>query len=115
MRKATRHMEDHTLGLSMAGYIPWLLWEIVKANLAVAKIVLSPSLPIRRQIVQVDAGQHGEGARVLHANSITLTPGTISLAVRHDSILVHAIDDAAAQGVIEGAINRRVGSLEKPK
>ena len=112
MQRVSAHESEATLGPNMVTYLPWLIWEIVKANLAVAKLVISPAPAIRRQIVRVPAGQLGEGARVLHANSITLTPGTISLAVHDDEIVVHAIDDAAAQGVLEGEMNRRVGALE---
>lgn len=112
MQRFHARLHDRTLGLSILAYVPWLLWEIVKANIAVTKIILDPSLPIRRQIVRVPAHQRGEGARVLHANSITLTPGTISLAVRDDFIIVHAIDDAAAQGVLEGSMDQKVRKLE---
>lgn len=115
MRRQSRSLPGATLGFSTLAYVPWLLWEIVKANLAVARIILDPRLPIRRQIVRVDAGQRGEGARVLHANSITLTPGTISLAIRGGTILVHAIDDAAAEGVLTGTMNDRVKRLETRK
>lgn len=112
MRGQYPRMSGRTLGLSTIAYMPWLLWEILKANLAVARIILDPALPIRRQIVRVRAGQRGEGARVLHANSITLTPGTISLAIRGDYILVHAIDDAAAEGVVDGKMDAKVKRLE---
>lgn len=99
--------------LRVFGYLPYLLKEIVKADIAVVKIVLSPKMPIRRQIVKVPADQRSSTGRVLHANSITLTPGTISLGVHDSYILVHAIDDAAAEGVLSGDINRRVLALEK--
>lgn len=114
-RMASAHSSEGAPGLSsfrVLGYLPYLLWEIVKANIAVVKIVLSPDLPICRQIVRVPASQRSPAGRVLHANSITLTPGTISLGVHEDHILVHAIDDAAAQGVLEGEMNRRVSALE---
>lgn len=105
--------EKRTLTVRWVGYIPYLLWEIVKANLAVAKIVLSKDLPIRRQLVRIPISQRGSGARVLHANSITLTPGTITLSVRHDSMLIHAIDDAAAEGVKGLDMDRRASELER--
>lgn len=113
MESSQPAVSRHTLGLAVLGYVPYLLWEIVKANIAVTKIILSPNMPIRRQLVKVQASQQGAGARVLHANSITLTPGTISLAVHDDNILVHAIDDAAAEGVLSGEMDRRTHALEK--
>lgn len=113
MERSVPEVTRHTLGLGVISYVPFLLWEIVKANIAVTKIILSPNMPIRRQLVSVEANQRGAGARVLHANSITLTPGTIALAVRDTSILVHAIDDPAAEGVLTGKMNLRTRALEK--
>lgn len=93
-------------------YLPWLVKEIVKSNLAVAKIVLDPKLPISPCIVRVKASQRGEGALVLFANSITLTPGTISLATEGDSVVVHALTREIADDLESGEMNRRVAALE---
>ena len=66
-------------GLRPLLYLPWLLVEIVKANVDVAKIILSPSLPIHPHLIRVPASQRSEVGQVMYANSVTLTPGTISL------------------------------------
>lgn len=100
------------LGLGILPYLGYLALETVKANLAVAKIVLSRDLPIQRQLVRIPIQQRSQWGRALHANSITLTPGTITLSVRETSLLVHAIDDAAAAGVCGGEMDKRTRALE---
>jgi multicomponent Na+:H+ antiporter subunit E len=99
-----------TLGALL--YLPWLLWEIVKANLDVARRILDPRLPISPRIIRVKAGQRHDIARVIYANSITLTPGTVSIDVEGDEITVHALTEEAARGVESGEMARRVTRLE---
>ena len=77
-----------------------------------ARVILMPSMQIKRRIIKVEADQRGEGARVLFANSITLTPGTISLSIEGDSIFVHVIIDELAEDLQTGAMCRRVKALE---
>ncbi len=93
-------------------YAPWMFWEILKANVAVAKIVLDPKLPIQPRLIEVRASQRTELGQVIYANSITLTPGTLSLDLRNAVILVHAIDAHSANGVESGVMDRRVSRLE---
>lgn len=93
-------------------YLPWLFLEIVKANLDVAARILSPRLPIRPRMITVRASQRGDVARVIYANSITLTPGTVSVDTDNDLITVHALTDEAAEGVMTGEMDRRVSRLE---
>jgi multicomponent Na+:H+ antiporter subunit E len=93
-------------------YLPWLLVEIVKSNIAVAKIILHPSLPMRPHILRTQSSQKTEIGKVIFANSITLTPGTITLAVREGEIVVHALTDAFADGLETGEMDRRVSWME---
>ena len=93
-------------------YVPWLALEIVKANLDVARRILTPSLPIAPRIIRVPASQRSEIGRVVYANSITLTPGTVSMHVEEGSITVHALTAEAAAGVEAGEMDRRVRQLE---
>ena len=102
----------YTLGLRPLGYVPWLFWEIVKANLAVARLILDPALPIAPRVVRVQANQKTALGQTIFANSITLTPGTLSLEVAGGSILVHALTAESAEGVLDGSMNRRVARLE---
>lgn len=93
-------------------YVPWLFWEIFKSSMDVARIILDPKLPIRPQLIRVKASQRSEVGQVIYANSITLTPGTISLDVRKDRILVHALTDEAAEGLKNGEMDGYVARLE---
>ena len=95
-----------------AAYIPWLAWEIVKANIDVARRILGPRLSISPNMIVVPANQSSEIGRVVYANSITLTPGTVSVAVDETTIAVHALTREAAEGVETGEMDRRVTHLE---
>ena len=105
-----------TLGLSFPRlllYVPWLAGEIIKATLDVARRIVSLGPPpIAPRIIRVRASQESELAQVIYANSITLTPGTISIDVSDGEILVHALHADAARGVEEGSMDRRCAALE---
>lgn len=96
-------------------YAPWLVREIVKSNWAVAKIIVSPRMPLQRNLVMVTAHAKSELGRVILANSITLTPGTVSVRMDGDKILVHALSFAGAAEDISGDMDRRVQALERPQ
>ncbi len=93
-------------------YLPWLVWEIWKANVDVARIILSPSMPISPRLFTVEASGTDEITQVIYANSITLTPGTVSVRTHGNEITVHALTAAAAEGVMSGEMDRRVARLE---
>ena len=114
MRMDVIDHEGHPIHLGWRAiiYWPWLLWQIVIANFDVAKTILSPSLPISPNIVIVDAGQQTELGKVVYANSITLTPGTVSLELDRDRIVVHALTESAAEDLSNGAMNRQVKRME---
>ena len=93
-------------------YVPWLLWEIIKANIDVAWRVVHPSLPIAPSLFDAPVGQKTDLGQVLYANSITLTPGTVSVDLDPGVIRVHALHDGAANGVLDGEMDRRVSAVE---
>ncbi len=101
------------LGLKPFLYGIWLLKEIVQANLDVARRIINPRLPIRPQMIRIKSSQQGELGRVIFANSITLTPGTVSVDVDGDEVVVHALTDEAAAEDASGEMNRRVTALEE--
>lgn len=100
------------LGLRALTYWPWLLVEIVKANIDVAKRIVDPKLPISPTMVRVRASQKTEVGRVIYANSITLTPGTVSVELEDDMIEVHALTAEGAAALEEGEMDRRVTAME---
>ncbi|MEW5727425.1 MAG: Na+/H+ antiporter subunit E [Pseudomonadota bacterium] len=103
--------EGHPLHLAPRGlgYWPWLMVEIVKANLDVARAILSSPASVDPSVFRVKAGQRDELGLVIHANSITLTPGTVTMDVEPDGWLtVHALTPATRAGVESGEMDRRV-------
>lgn len=95
-------------------YWPWLIGEIVKSALNVSKIILDPKLQISPKMVAVDALQTTPVGLVTYANSITLTPGTISVEVGENArrIWVHAITKENAAGFTDDEMNRRVAEMD---
>lgn len=72
-------------------YFFWLFKEIVKANMQVVKAVLSPDLEVSPTLTKIPYPNDADVARAMFANSITLTPGTVSVHMEDDHILVHAL------------------------
>ena len=106
------HLAPHALLI----YWPWLLWQIIKSNWDVAKLILNPKMPIRPHIFTTAATQKTEVGITTYANSITLTPGTVTLAAHPSGeIEVHAIDDAAREGVETLDMDRRCTIFEGHK
>lgn len=93
-------------------YLPWLVWQIIVANFDVIRRVLDPRLPIDPAMRWVPARQRSDLCRAIFANSITLTPGTVSIDVDADRILVHAIDRSGLDDLDAGAMEGRVRGLE---
>jgi len=85
--------------------------ELIKSNLDVARIVLSPSLPINPGIVEVKTVLKSKMARVLLSNSITLTPGTITVDIKDDTLYIHWINVKSEN--IEEATKKIVNKFEK--
>lgn len=93
-------------------YLPWLGWEIVKANIQLLKLVLGPLSRLRPSIVTYKAPDlSSEVSRVFLANSITLTPGTVTIDVEDETLVVHAITRAGGDDVLGGGMARRVGRV----
>ncbi|MEM7507536.1 MAG: Na+/H+ antiporter subunit E [Pseudomonadota bacterium] len=95
-------------------YWPWLVWQIVLSALAVTRIILDPKLPISPKMVKVPAGQKTATGLATYANSITLTPGTISVEVseRGKAIWVHAITADGADDMQDDEMNRKVSWMD---
>ena len=96
-------------------YWPWLGIQILKSGLRVTRLILDPRLPISPTLVKVAAEQKTAVGLVTYANSITLTPGTISIEAseRGRTIWVHAIEKSGAEGFADDEMNHRVARLEK--
>ena len=100
-------------GRRLIGYWLWLAKEVVKSSLDVARIVVSPRLPISPQVVTVKASCEHPVDQAILANSITLTPGTLALDVYKGEITVHALTKAGADELKQGEMDRRVAALRE--
>lgn len=98
--------------LRLLTYIPWLAKEIVLSNIDVAKRIWARDMPISPTIITVNASQKTALGLVIHANSITLTPGTLSIDVDDGAIEVHALAAESLDALQEGEMDRRVARLE---
>lgn len=98
----------------VALYVPWLAWEIVASSVHVAYVVLQPRLPVSPRLLRFEAGLPHTLARLVLANSITITPGTVTLDVDGDDFVVHALTDVTARSVEVGRMRERVGRLFEP-
>lgn len=111
-----RALDEESVPLAPApralAYLPWLVLEIVKANLDVARRIVDPRLPIDPRVVRVPAGQSTDVGRTVYANSITLTPGTVAMRFEDDEIVVHALTAEAAAGLETRDMERRVHRVE---
>ncbi|MEO1027653.1 MAG: Na+/H+ antiporter subunit E [Pseudomonadota bacterium] len=93
--------------VGLALYMPWLLWEIAKANYLVVRACLKAEMDIRPTLVKIKTGCESDLSKTLFANSITLTPGTVTIAVDGDKLLVHALYEDAAQPEAFDEMDRR--------
>lgn len=93
-------------------YWPWLLKEIAWSAWDVTRRVLHPGLPISPVLVEFRPSQKTDLGLVIHANSITLTPGTIAIEVGHGRFLVHALTGSGAEALAGSEMDRRCTALE---
>lgn len=92
-------------------YSPWLLARIVESSIHVTKVILSPSLPIEPRLFHYQTHLKHQLAIVLLGNSITLTPGTITVEVEGNHLMVHAIDEASHEDLVSGRMERKMASV----
>ena len=91
-------------------YIPWLFYRIVLANLHVVYLIFRPG-EIRPRLIRFKTSLTGDLSRVTLGNSITLTPGTLTLDIDAGEFYVHVLSDKAAEDVVTGEMERRVAHV----
>ncbi|MCB1757327.1 MAG: Na+/H+ antiporter subunit E [Gammaproteobacteria bacterium] len=91
----------------------WLAVEVVKSSLQVARVVLHPALPISPRIFEIKADTDHPADQVLLANSITLTPGTLTMDLHNGVIKVHSLTREGADDLMAGEMARRVSQIRK--
>lgn len=93
-------------------YWPWLIKEIIKSAWSVTKVVLHPQLPISPTMTVVKASQKTPSGIATYANSITLTPGTLTTGVSGRNLTIHALVKDGALDLESGGMDRRVSHFE---
>lgn len=99
----------------LLAYVPWLLFNIIKANIQVAYLISHPRLPIEPVLLQFKTQLRRSVAQVTLANSITLTPGTVTVDLKEGKYLVHTLVPQAAQSLVAGRIQNKVGAIFSEK
>jgi len=94
-------------------YVLWLIKEIVKSNIEVIRCIWQRTPAIEPRVIKVKATQESDLYKVLYANSITMTPGTVTMEIEGDEFTVHALTQSSREGLESGDMDRRVRSLEK--
>jgi multicomponent Na+:H+ antiporter subunit E len=89
-------------------YVPYLLWAITKANLEIAYVVLHPDLPIDPEMVEFDAAVFSALPVMTLANSITLTPGTLTVDVSRQHFTIHTLTGGSREDLLDGSLERAV-------
>ena len=93
-------------------FLPWLLWQIVLANIDLAIRTLHPKMPINPMLINFKNNLKTDLGMVILANSITLTPGTVTIDVNENDFFIHVISEKAAQSLISGEMQARVKKIE---
>lgn len=97
--------------LGFAWYLPWLAWRVVASSWHVTRLILSPALPIDPQMIRYPARLRDHAALTLLGNSITLTPGTVTVEISPRELVVHAIDRPSGSDLTSGAMENRVARV----
>ena len=115
LAKRMRYFESDVFALrfswKLLGHWVWLSWQVLKSSLEVSRVVLDPKLPISPRVFDLKATAKHPVDHVILGNSITLTPGTLSLDVYQGVIKVHALTEAGAKDLMSGEMDRRVAAL----
>ena len=91
-------------------YVPWLIYQVILANLHVAYLVMNPRR-IHPRVVKYKSYLKTDFSKVTFANSITLTPGTITMDIQGDDFYVHALSEKVAEDLEGGDMERRVARV----
>ncbi|MEE2658024.1 MAG: Na+/H+ antiporter subunit E [Candidatus Latescibacterota bacterium] len=101
------------IAIGLLTYVPWLAWAIIKSNLDVALRLLNPGkLNISPRMVRIQVSQKSDLGKVIYANSITLTPGTVTMAVEENEFLVHTLTQEAEDDLRSGEMDGKCTRLE---
>lgn len=99
--------------VKLLGYIGWLIRQVIITNIDVARRIWNPSLPIKPASRKIKVSIKDPLIKAIYANSITLTPGTVTTEVGEDYFVVHALNAESLDELEEGEMQKRLSCLEK--
>ncbi len=111
MANVDQELKQVDFRLSIFRYLPWLLKEIMSSSFHVTKLIWSSPKDLSPTLAKISLKNIPKEKRVLYANSITLTPGTLSLDINKHEITVHALEAASVDELNEGAMERKIAGL----
>lgn len=89
--------------------------QVFRSALHVARVVLDPRLPINPRLVVCRTGLERDISRIAFAQAVTLTPGTLTVDLRAGDFLLHCLDEASAQRILDGSLERQVAAVFEPE
>lgn len=101
--------------VNFISYLGWLIWQVIITNIDVAKRIWNPSLPIKPASRKIKVNIKDPLLKTIYANSITLTPGTVTTEVGEDYFIIHALNSEGLDELEEGDMERRLICLEERK
>ena len=113
MQLQNNHFLEGRFLLRILGYWGWLAREVWRSSLEVTRVVLSPKLPISPTVAEFDTRCKLISDQAILGNSITLTPGTLTLQIVDGHFVVHALTEAGARAIVNGEMDRRVAALRE--
>jgi multicomponent Na+:H+ antiporter subunit E len=111
MERADEKLEVLPMRPSMLYYLLWLMWQVVLSNIDLVRRIWDPNLPIRPTWQRLDTKVTSSLAKTLYANSITLTPGTLTTDVREDHFMVHSLSPDGIEDLRKGGMEEKIQRL----
>lgn len=111
MDDVDQELKQLSFGFSIFRYAPWLVKEIMTSSMTVTKLVWGSPKDLSPTLAKISLKNIPKEKSVLYANSITLTPGTLSLDIDKDEITVHALQAASIEELKEGAMENKIAGL----
>jgi len=108
-------LRDNTIEIDLVKvpvYILWLLKEIILSNLRVCFIIIKPELKISPSISKIKTDLSNDAFITIFANSITLTPGTITIDAENKELTVHSLDISFKKAIEDNVVHNKIKSLE---
>ncbi len=98
-------------GLRLIRYLPWLIGQIISSSVHVTKLIWGSPEKVSPSLAKIKAENVPPDTRTLYANSITLTPGTLSVDLVDDEVTVHALQKSSIEELEQGAMEKKITDL----